>query len=636
MNPKNNLGRRRLFNARNLFVFTILLAALFMPIKPVEAAADTWQYALNRAWEVDPIFQWASQWNGRYHLGEDVEAPAGTPVYALAEGTVKFTGNFPSYQNWGGLILIEHKEPSGAKSVAAYGHLKANDFKVGAGDTVDRGQLIGYIANRDNNGGWKEHIHLGIRPGGYVSSPWVYWGLYTKSELNNWVRPSEFITARGIYKPIRRVPNLTQNRYDTAVGVSQARFDSDEASAVILASGENFPDALSATALTLEENAALLLTRRTTIPGNVLQEIDRVVPNGSKIFVAGGEAAVSSSALAQLPSHYQIERLAGANAEATAVEIAKKVPSTDKVFIANSRRFADGVSSGVATATNRIPLLLTRDGSLSPETKSYLLANPSLEKVEIIGGPAAVPVKVADEIAALPTVKSVQRIEGADRYETARKMMEKYVTDPKYVFVATGENFPDSLTGSSLAAQVGGALLLSSFNKIKGGGLDYARNHNDTIVDGRILGGTAALSQLVEISLGSVLTKTPFTTASIEQAKQKIKNLSDGLYKSEYRGAQIYQSSPTTTDETYSELVITELEIGSDTIPVQMLENWMGLNTGHLSTGETLTNGLTIIDNFISMLPTTAAFYVKDNKLYLIEIHKEPHEARSDLENFKI
>ncbi|WDC84176.1 cell wall-binding repeat-containing protein [Caloramator sp. mosi_1] len=67
----------------------------------------------------------------------------------------------------------------------------------------------------------------------------------------------------------------------------------------------------------------------------------------------------------------------------------------------------------------------------------------------IIGSEGAVSKEVENKIRSLNI--NVERIGGEDRYETAVKIAQKLGTT-KEVFVATGLNYPDALSVSSVAA----------------------------------------------------------------------------------------------------------------------------------------------------------------------------------------
>lgn len=73
----------------------------------------------------------------RQHHGIDLAAPTGTPVYATADGVV---GRADFYSSYGLYISISH----GAAMETRYAHLSR--LAVAAGDTVKKGDLIGYVA----------------------------------------------------------------------------------------------------------------------------------------------------------------------------------------------------------------------------------------------------------------------------------------------------------------------------------------------------------------------------------------------------------------------------------------------------------------------------------------------------------
>lgn len=87
------------------------------------------------------------------HTGQDFAAPVGTPVKALADGTVIFAAWDGAYGN---KIAIQHA----GTLVTWYAHLSA--YKIKVGDKVVAGQLIGLVGDTGNTTG--PHLHLEIRP----------------------------------------------------------------------------------------------------------------------------------------------------------------------------------------------------------------------------------------------------------------------------------------------------------------------------------------------------------------------------------------------------------------------------------------------------------------------------------------
>ncbi len=83
-----------------------------------------------------------------FHNGLDIAAPAGTSIYAAADGVVFATGTGQTaYGNW---VAIKHTlaQLGGRQIITLYGHMMS--FKVKAGQTVKQGDLIGYEGNTGN------------------------------------------------------------------------------------------------------------------------------------------------------------------------------------------------------------------------------------------------------------------------------------------------------------------------------------------------------------------------------------------------------------------------------------------------------------------------------------------------------
>ncbi len=150
--------------------------------------------------------------NNKYHLGEDVYANAGMEVYAIGNGKVMHAMNHPltydennsPIRNYGGMYIIEHTLSSGEKICSLYAHLNFATFTKSEGQDVDKGEYLGKIGTTAQNGGWSEHLHLGILKGEYPSNPneyicgdWVFSG-YSACEnvRDDWHSPKEFIETR--------------------------------------------------------------------------------------------------------------------------------------------------------------------------------------------------------------------------------------------------------------------------------------------------------------------------------------------------------------------------------------------------------------------------------------------------------
>lgn len=97
------------------------------------------------------------------HEGVDIGAPRGTPVYAVAGGTVVLSGEQRGY---GQIVVIRHD----AHVETAYAHLDRR--RVERGEVVRRGQRIGDLGQTGN--ATTPHVHYEVRLRGTPVDPAAY------------------------------------------------------------------------------------------------------------------------------------------------------------------------------------------------------------------------------------------------------------------------------------------------------------------------------------------------------------------------------------------------------------------------------------------------------------------------------
>ena len=95
-----------------------------------------------------------------YHPGLDIATEKGRPVYATAAGKVESAG---WSGNYGNLLVVDH----GYGLKTRYGHLSG--FKVKAGDTVQRGEVIGFVGATGRATG--SHLHYEVMANGQLINP---------------------------------------------------------------------------------------------------------------------------------------------------------------------------------------------------------------------------------------------------------------------------------------------------------------------------------------------------------------------------------------------------------------------------------------------------------------------------------
>lgn len=130
-----------------------------------------------------------------------------------------------------------------------------------------------------------------------------------------------------------------------------------------------------------------------------------------------------------------------------AATIARTSGQKGQAVILNGDDFSDALAASPWAANQGIPILLTEKNNLPSATKE-VLGELEVNKTFVVGGSSV----VSDEI--LSQLKSSQRYNGEDRYQTAVDVATRQGCDPKKVFFVTGGNFSDALAGSVLVNQI--------------------------------------------------------------------------------------------------------------------------------------------------------------------------------------
>jgi len=96
------------------------------------------------------------------HLGIDIWVPPGTPVHALFDGEVNIAVNDAGDKEYGGLVILKHREGAVA-FYTLHGHLSLESvLKHNAGDRIRKGEQVGIIGVPPENGNWVPHLHFQV------------------------------------------------------------------------------------------------------------------------------------------------------------------------------------------------------------------------------------------------------------------------------------------------------------------------------------------------------------------------------------------------------------------------------------------------------------------------------------------
>ncbi|MCY1128110.1 aminotransferase class III-fold pyridoxal phosphate-dependent enzyme [Frigidibacter sp. RF13] len=113
-----------------------------------------------RVYATDQFADAASPERRTRHLGIDVFAPAGTPVFAPLPGKVAFVTYNADPLDYGHTLILEH-DAGGVPFWTLYGHLGGSlPGLCKVGDRVEAGQLIAHLGDWHENGGWAPHVHF--------------------------------------------------------------------------------------------------------------------------------------------------------------------------------------------------------------------------------------------------------------------------------------------------------------------------------------------------------------------------------------------------------------------------------------------------------------------------------------------
>jgi murein DD-endopeptidase MepM/ murein hydrolase activator NlpD len=131
------------------------LIAAIPAIQPVSNRTLT-RIASGFGYRIDPVYKVT-----KFHAGLDFTAPQGTPIYATANGVVK-EANFND-GGYGNHVIINH----GYGYETLYGHMYK--IKARRGQTVTRGEVIGYVGNTGKSTG--PHCHYEVHKNGQPVDP---------------------------------------------------------------------------------------------------------------------------------------------------------------------------------------------------------------------------------------------------------------------------------------------------------------------------------------------------------------------------------------------------------------------------------------------------------------------------------
>lgn len=223
-----------------------------------------------------------------------------------------------------------------------------------------------------------------------------------KAELER-LQPDEIIIAGGTgvvsaavetqlkklsFAPeVRRVAGT--NRYGTSIALARDAFGPGSVDTAYLASGLDFPDALSASPAAAHFDGPVILVQGTAknVSAATLAVLDDLGVDTVKL--AGGTGVVSTGIQSQLNAKFgasNVTRNGGSNRYLTAVAInADAFGSSSTVYLANGLGFADALAGAAVAGINDAPLYITPANCVPVQVASAITALGAT-KVVLLGG----------------------------------------------------------------------------------------------------------------------------------------------------------------------------------------------------------------------------------------------------------
>lgn len=328
----------------------------------------------------------------------------------------------------------------------------------------------------------------------------------TASLLGAGVTPASALVDTGL---------AGQTRFETAVEISKECFPAGS-TGVIIATGTNWPDALGGASLTAQPylQGPILLVNQGSIPTVVWNEINRLNP--TRAIILGGTNAVGPEVESQLVGKLgagNVGRVAGVDRYETAdVTAYFSILLTNGwatyhgiAFVATGGDFPDALAAGPFSSSYVTPIFLANPHT--DEVSTALMKSAGVTDVVILGGPGAVSETVELKLEA-EFPGRVGRLAGANRYETGVTIAEWSqaggLTWDNCSF-ATGEDYPDALTGGVMGDRKGGVLFITPSDHLHGAVADKLIAQKASIGGVYYLGGTNSLSNNVRNQVRDIL-----------------------------------------------------------------------------------------------------------------------------------
>lgn len=277
------------------------------------------------------------------------------------------------------------------------------------------------------------------------------------------------------------------NRYATSAAISKSGWT--QASTVIIATGSGYADALAASSLSKSKDAPILLCQKSAMSQDIVAELKRL--KATEAILVGGTGVIGAGVENQLKSlGIGITRIGGSDRYDTSKKVAETMGVNNGIIMATGYNFPDALSIAPIAGIKSIPILLSPKDSMTSSIAEFIKSK-SITVSFIVGQSGVISNSIAED---LPNSK---RLGGNDRYATNLIINKNFEKDLNFdtIYLATGNDFPDALAGSALAAKNNAPIFLSRKDSIDSEIINYLKSKNVKKVV--VLGGSDVVSDKV-------------------------------------------------------------------------------------------------------------------------------------------
>jgi hypothetical protein len=446
----------------------------------------------------------------------------GNPAFAW--GDLGFAGSVLKYTHWIAPYASSNVATSKTIDTTSENILSATlsvteDAVCSAGSTI-------YELSNDGGATWSV-----VTPGVPHTFSQAGSNLVWRASLSNNSNPGEspVIDSLSInYSTQAQVTRISgDSPIELAINISRQAFSAGGAPVVVLGRSDNLVDEFVATPLVSLTNASLLLTPSNELDSRTLAEIQRVLASNGRVYVLGGDVAISPAVVVALNANgiTDVTRLGGETRRETATAIgteiiARNPAQTTKAYLSEEAELVDAFSVGPVTGDKAdgsvdVILLSNRgEPSLHASAYNFLKAQTGIASLELIGGDAALPLALDADIQAKLPALTLSRSQGINRFDTNRVINEKYFPSAAIAVLANGQR--EQIPGAVLATSANGsglftALLAGAFASRFSGPLvlvqstvlptesrQYLTSHAATLETIYVIGSTNDISEAVE------------------------------------------------------------------------------------------------------------------------------------------